>query len=205
MTNHYPASRNTFGAIPTYDGRPVSDPYWSQYPHADPHHPALKFPPAMAGVPVPLSHGYESTFEAKEKPMRGSPDKWKTAKMRRLYDTERDPHTLDPQRTSLQTNPILCCSNGESYPLVVDLSNKRKHVASVEKPDARWKDEDVLDQPATLPRVTRLRLISPKTSEPIEITNRGGVTVGCILSFAFQLLNLGLGQGCLPKPVQVLQ
>src|SRR5258708_4629782 len=182
--NHY---RGTpiFDATPTYGGRPVRDPYRQQDSLADRHYPTSQFRPVprspVAIVPVPSPHGHERTSEAEGEPKTSFPDKWMMAKSRRLYDTERDPHILDPQRTSIHINPMLCYSNGDSYPLVVDLSNRRKDVTSV-KPDARWKDEDILNQPATLPRVTKLTLISPKTPEPIEIISRGGVTVGWVVS-----------------------
>ncbi|KAF8339774.1 uncharacterized protein EI90DRAFT_2282360 [Cantharellus anzutake] len=156
--------------IPPYSAKPVSPPYLSwilptqQNYQADPFRVILS--PASDAV-------------SRDTVWNSPKDKWTKAKAetQTLYDTERKPQMLNSLRTALHVNPMLCCSDGKGYPLIVDLSNSEKDIRSIVDPEVRWRDDDVLNQPVTLPRVTRLRLISPKMSEPIEIVNRESVTV----------------------------
>lgn len=111
-------------------------------------------------------------------------DKWAESGSSFVYDNRESPITLNSQHHVLEINPILA---RDSIPLLVDLSRRKGDITMLSDPGARWRDDpssDVGSQPATLPRVTRLRLVSPKTRNTIEVVSAKGVTVSIMfLSF----------------------
>lgn len=104
-------------------------------------------------------------------------DKWAESGSSFVYDNRESPITLNSQHHVLEINPILA---RDSIPLLVDLSRRKGDITMLSDPGARWRDDpssEVGSQPATLPRVTRLRLVSPKTRNAIEVVSAKGVTV----------------------------
>ena len=157
-------------ATPYPGGAYATPGYTTQYwlpPVPAPAYPSLSPPPPNFSIAP------ESTYKAAEVKV----DKWTTGKTSTLIQNERRPHDLNSQRSTVHIHPMLSSVDGKTYPLIVDLARRRKDVTSIAEPGTRWNDAEILSQPATLPRVTRLRLISPKVALPIEIISRGGVTV----------------------------
>ena len=81
-----------------------------------------------------------------------------------------------PRKSKVDVHWILAYIDDGSYPLIVDLSKRRRDIATILTPGVSWWDTNVLSRPATRPPVTKLRLISPKTLT-IDIVNDQAVTV----------------------------
>jgi len=120
-------------------------------------------------------------------------DKWAEGGSGFVYDNRKTPVELNSRHSSLNINPIL---SNDSMSLLVDLSRRRGDITMRNDPGCRWEDEDDADdigaQPATLPRVTRLRLVSPKTRYSIEVTSAHGVTVKDVLDKLFACFHTNL-------------
>jgi len=110
-------------------------------------------------------------------------EKWEAAGTGYLYDNRHSPVSLNSVCNILDVNPVLA---RETMPLIVDLSRGSNEISTSEVTgQSLWfKDlQEVLSQPATIPRVTKLRLLSPKTKYTIELGVRTGVTVSTKLSY----------------------
>ncbi len=86
-----------------------------------------------------------------------------------------------PRNSQFAIHWILWHLDDDSYPLVVDLSKRKRDITNV-LTHMSWWDIDVLSRPATRPPVPKLRLISPKTLT-IDVVNDQGVTVSRYLAF----------------------
>ena len=185
-STHVPASHaapTPMHPSPYLGGAYVTPGYTTQpwlHPVPTPSYPNLSPPPPAFSIAP------ESTC----KPAELKPDKWSAGKGSVLFENERRPHDLNSQRSTLHIHPMLSSVNGKFSPLIVDLARRRKDVTSIEEPGTRWNDTEVLSQPATLPRVTRLRLISPKVGAPIDVIDRGGVTVRYVVHAIESLIML---------------
>ncbi|KAF8340691.1 uncharacterized protein EI90DRAFT_3036499 [Cantharellus anzutake] len=71
------------------------------------------------------------------------------------------------------------------YPIVMDLSKRKRDLALVTDPDTPWWNVNLLSKPATRPSVTKLKLVSPKTMS-ITIENDQGVTVHDVIMHLFE-------------------
>jgi hypothetical protein len=169
-----------------YTGQPI----WS------PSYPATNFfmqpptPPTYINVsPAPPSYPDLGA------PEEAVPDKWKNGMHEPLYDNYHDPGVLNGSHSQLEVHPVLSWDgcNGEGFPLVADLASGRENITWMDKRE-RWfsSNNDVLREPATLPRATKLRLVSKKYSKYIiEVRNPKGVTV-CSILFHFRSRTLAL-------------
>lgn len=95
-------------------------------------------------------------------------------------------------RLTLQINPILCAATEENTngpPLLMDFSRRIDDITTFDEPGTTWNDESVKSQPATLPRVTQLTIMSRKMKSPVAVTNRQGVTVSVFYIVNFTLEN----------------
>src|ERR1700733_13810937 len=142
-------------------------------------------------TPAPVYTGLSPLFSEPEEPQEPEDvfmDKWEAAGTGYLYDNRHSPVSLNSVHSTLDVNPIL--AHG-TMPLIVDLSRGFNEISASEIPgQSLWfKDlQDVLSQPATIPRVTKLRLLSPKTKYTIELAVRTGVTVSTKLTRSSPLL-----------------
>lgn len=90
-----------------------------------------------------------------------------------------------PRKSKVDVHWILAYIDDGSYPLIVDLSKRRRDIATILTPGIPWWDVNVLSRPATKPPVTKLRLISPKTLT-IDIVNDQAVTVHDVICHLFE-------------------
>jgi hypothetical protein len=131
-------------------------------------------------TPAPVYAGLSpvsSISEELQEPEDIHVDKWEAARNGFLYDNRNSPVGLNSVYSALEVNPVLA---HETIPLIVDLSRGINEISTMEEPGQSWPvedSEDILSQPATIPRVTKLRLLSPKTKYTIEVVSRTGVTV----------------------------
>lgn len=118
-----------------------------------------------------------SISEELQEPEELHVDKWEAAREGFLYDNRDSPVGLNSVHSMLEVNPVLARG---TIPLIVDLSRGLNEISTIEEPGQTWSaedSEDILSQPATIPRVTKLRLLSPKTKYTVEVVSRTGVTV----------------------------
>lgn len=151
--------------------------------------------PAYLGLsPVPPM--YQELGEASEVPF----NKWEAGKNGHLYDNRASPVSLNSITSKLDVNPIL--SHDAGFPLIMDLSLLREDISTLEEPGESWWDDakSVRSQPACIPRVTRLRLVSPKAKYPIEVVNALGVTASrfgsCSVHFMLIVVSVHTGRRC---------
>ncbi|KAF8340651.1 uncharacterized protein EI90DRAFT_2093216 [Cantharellus anzutake] len=155
--------------------------------------------PAYYNVSPPPPNPFSLTPESTRMASQVQPNKWKTGKTSTLFQNERRPQELNSHRSTVHIHPMLSSVDGKTYPLIVDLARRRKDITSIEEPGTRWEDEEILSQPATLPRVTRLRLMSPKVMGPIQIVNRGGVTVNDVFIHLFDHFHQPIPSPAIPE------
>lgn len=111
-----------------------------------------------------------------ERPDDIETDKWEEAKNGYCYDNRSNPVALNSVHSVLEVNPVI--ANG-SIPLIMDLCRRKGNVCTVEDVCSSWwtESEKLRAQPATLPRVQKLRLVSSRLRDVITVMNTGGVTV----------------------------
>lgn len=173
---------------PSRSPRTFASPFAS--PYTLPVHPNVVFaspnphvwvvPPPY--TPAPVHAGLSPVSSLSEELQEHEPEeprvgKWEAARTGYLYDNKDSPVSLNSVHNVLDVNPVL--THG-TIPLIVDLSRRLDDITTSEVPgQPLWFEnlQDVFSQPATVPRVTRLRLLSPKTKYTINIVARTGVTV----------------------------
>lgn len=111
-------------------------------------------------------------------------DKWEEAKNGYCYDNRSDPVALNSVHSVLEVNPVI--ANG-SIPLIMDLCRRKGDVCTMEQVCSSWwaDNKKIRAQPATLPRVQKLRLVSSRFRDVITVMNAGGVTVGDVIAKLF--------------------